>query len=158
MEHKQPSPPRGLSRVFFRLPIWLYRLGLGGILGGRFLLINHVGRKSGQPRQAVVEVVRHDAATGTYIVCSGFGEHAQWFQNVMHTPDVTIQVGRRSLAVHAERLPVAAGGDEMVDYARRHPKSAAELAKFMGFTVDGSEAGYRAVGEQLPFVAFRPRR
>ena len=158
MERKEPSPPRGLSRLFFRLPIWLYRLGLGGILGGRFLLINHVGRKSGQSRQAVVEVVRHDAATGTYIVCSGFGEHAQWFQTVMHTPDVTIQVGRRSLLVHAERLPAAAGGDEMVDYARRHPKSAAELAKFMGFAVDGSEAGYRAVGEQLPFVAFRPRR
>lgn len=158
MERKEPSPPRGLSRLFFRLPIWLYRLGLGGILGGRFLLINHVGRKSGQSRQAVVEVVRHDAATGTYIVCSGFGEHAQWFQNVMHTPDVTIQVGRRSLLVHAERLPAAAGGDEMVDYARRHPKSAAELAKFMGFAVDGSEAGYRAVGEQLPFVAFHPRR
>ncbi|MCB0050028.1 MAG: nitroreductase family deazaflavin-dependent oxidoreductase [Caldilinea sp.] len=157
MEQKQPSPPRGLSKLFFRLPIWLYRLGLGGILGGRFLLINHIGRKSGQPRQAVVEVVRHDEASGTYIVCSGFGEEAQWFQNLMHTPDVTIQVGRRSLAVHAERLPAVAGGDEMVDYARRHPKSAAELAKFMGFTVDGSDADYRAVGETLPFVAFHSR-
>lgn len=157
MEQKQPSPPQGLSRLFFRLPIWLYRLGLGGILGGRFLLINHIGRKSGQPRQAVVEVVRHDAVTDVYIVCSGFGENAQWFQNLMHMPDVIIQAGRRSLSVRAERLPAEVGGDEMVDYARRHPKSAAELAKFMGFTVDASDTGYRAIGEQLPFVAFHPR-
>ena len=153
----QPKLPSGLSRLLFRMPIYLYKLRLGWLLGGRFLLLNHIGRKSGLPRQAVVEVVRHDSASDTYIIASGFGDQAQWFQNLMHTPDVTIQVGRRSLAVHAERLPAVAGGDEMVDYARRHPKSAAELAKFMGFQVDGSAEDYRAVGREVPFVRFTRR-
>ena len=153
----KPSLPTGVSRFFFRLPIWLYHWRLGWLLGARFVLLNHVGRKSGQIRQAVVEVVRHDRSSDTYIICSGFGEKAQWFQNVMQTPDITIQIGRRHLAVTAERLPPTIGGDEMVDYARRHPSAARQLARFMGFQVDGSEAAYRTAGEQLPFVALHPR-
>lgn len=48
--------PRGLLRLGFRLPIWLYRLNLGWILGERFLLLTHTGRKSGLVRQTVIEV------------------------------------------------------------------------------------------------------
>ncbi|MEZ4615481.1 MAG: nitroreductase family deazaflavin-dependent oxidoreductase [Caldilineaceae bacterium] len=88
-----PSPPTGISRFLFRLPIQLYRLHLGWLLGRRFVLINHIGRKSGQVRQVVVEVVRHDQTTDSYIVCSGFGRQAQWYQNLLATPAVTIQVG-----------------------------------------------------------------
>jgi deazaflavin-dependent oxidoreductase (nitroreductase family) len=153
----EPQPPRGLSRLLFRAPIYLYRIGLGWLLGGRFLLLNHVGRKSGLPRQAVVEVVRHDEASDTYVIASGFGERSQWFQNLMERPQVTIQVGRRKLAVTAERLSREAAGDEMVDYARRHAGAARNLARFMGFEVDGSEGDYRALGEEVPMLALRPR-
>lgn len=153
----QPKLPDGLSRLLFRAPIYLYKARLGWLLGGRFLLLNHIGRKSGQPRQVVVEVVRHDPASDTYIVASGFGEKAQWFQNLMQTPDVTIQVGRRKLAVHARRLTPEEAADEMADYARRNARAARSLAGFMGFEVDGSEEGYRQLGEQLPFVALEKR-
>jgi deazaflavin-dependent oxidoreductase (nitroreductase family) len=152
-----PTPPTGISRFLFRLPIWLYRLGLGWLLGGRFVLINHIGCKSGLPRQVVVEVVRHDKSTDSYIVCSGFGPKAQWYQNLLAMPDVTIQMGAHKLAVHAEPLTREAGGAEMVDYAQRNPVAARNLGKFLGFPVDGSAAGYRAAGEALPFVALRPR-
>ncbi|HRW03930.1 MAG TPA: nitroreductase family deazaflavin-dependent oxidoreductase [Caldilineaceae bacterium] len=154
---KRPKLPTGITRFFFRLPIWLYRFHLGWLLGGRFVLINHIGRKSGQVRQVVVEVVRHDQVSDSYIVCSGFGQKAQWYQNLLATPDVTIQVGARKLAVHAEPLSSEAGGDEMVDYAQRNPTAARNLSKFMGFDLDGSEAGYRKAGQQLPFIALRPR-
>ncbi len=153
----QPKPPSGLSRLLFRLPIYLYKVGLGGLLGERFLLLNHRGRKSGLPRQAVVEVVRRDPATETYIIASGFGEGSQWFQNLMHTPDITIPVGRRTLLVHARRLYSEEAADEMADYARRNPKDARALAGFMGFEVDGTEAGYRELGAQLPFMALKKR-
>lgn len=121
-------------------------------MGGRFVLINHIGRKSGQARQVVVEVVRHDKGSDSYIVCSGFGPKAQWYQNLRATPDVTIQVGARTLAVHAEFLSSEAGSEEFLDYAQRNPTAARNLSKFMGFDLDGSEADYRAAGAQLPFV------
>jgi hypothetical protein len=40
------SPPRGLARLAFRLPIWLYRLRLGWLLGDRFLLLTHIGGRA----------------------------------------------------------------------------------------------------------------
>ena len=58
-----PEPPRGWKAKLWRAPIWFYRIGLGGLFGKRFLLLNHIGRVSGQIRQAVVEVVNFDRAT-----------------------------------------------------------------------------------------------
>ena len=37
-QSKAAAPPSGLTRLFYRAPILFYRLGLGFILGERFLL------------------------------------------------------------------------------------------------------------------------
>lgn len=58
--------PRDFLRFGFRLPIWLYRMQLGWVLGERFLLLTRTGRKSGRMYQTIIEVVRHDKETGTY--------------------------------------------------------------------------------------------
>ncbi len=154
---KTVEPPRGWMRVLARLPIWLYRWHLGWLLGGRFVLINHIGRKSGLPRRVVVEVVRHDKNARTIIVASGFGEKAQWYQNLRKTPDVIIQLGTKKYAAHAEFLSAEEGAGEMADYARRHASAARELAKFMGYRVDGTEDDYRTLGQETPFIALKYR-
>ncbi|MEV0085192.1 hypothetical protein [Saccharopolyspora sp. NPDC050642] len=59
---KKVRPPKGLSRLLFRLPIHLYRWGLGWLFGSRLVLVNHVGRVTGKPRQVVLEVVSRDRA------------------------------------------------------------------------------------------------
>jgi len=105
----------------------------------------------------VVEVVRHDKESDSYIVAAGFGPKSQWYQNLRAEPDVTIQVGRRKLAVTADFLTEEQGAEEMADYGRRHPGTARELSQLMGYKVDGTEADYRAMGELIPFVAFRRR-
>lgn len=75
---KKVHPPKGLSRLLARLPIHLYRLGLGWLFGRRLMLVNHVGRVTGQRRQVVLEVVEHDADDGSYVVASGWGSDAAW--------------------------------------------------------------------------------
>lgn len=151
------KPPSGMTRWFFRQPIHLYRWRMGWVMGDRFLLLNHVGRNSGRPRQAVVEVVRHDPESDCYVICSGWGEQSQWYQNVMAAPDVSIVVGRRRLAVHAQRLDAEAAGAAMVDYAARHPGAARKLAGYLGFESDGGDESYRQVGAALPFLRLCPR-
>jgi hypothetical protein len=47
------------SQRLVRAPIWLYRHGLGWLFGSRLLMLEHVGRKSGQPRYVVLEVIGH---------------------------------------------------------------------------------------------------
>lgn len=153
----RPQPPTGLARLLFRLPVHLYRMRLGWLLGGRFLLINHVGRVSGRARQAVIEVVEHDRDSDSYLVASGFGERADWYRNVLAAPDVTIQVGARRLAARAVPLSKEDSAEVMARYASRHPVAARKLCRFMGFAVDGSEADFRGVGHQIPFLRLSPR-
>jgi hypothetical protein len=40
-EHQGRSRHTGALRLAFRLPIYLYRLGLGNLLGHRFMLLTH---------------------------------------------------------------------------------------------------------------------
>ena len=150
--------PRGLTRWFFRFPILFYRLGMGWLLGGRFLLLYHIGRKSGLSHQTVLEVVNHDQATDTYYVAVGFGPKTDWYRNLLQTPQTMIQVKQRKLKVKADPLTPTASGEAMVDYARRHPTAARALSRILGHDVQqGNEEEYRRVGQELvQFVALRP--
>jgi deazaflavin-dependent oxidoreductase (nitroreductase family) len=154
---KDVQPPRGLARLAFRLPIWLYRLGLGGLLGTRFVLLTHSGRKTGRERQTVLEVVRYDKTTTTFIVAAGFGPGSDWYRNIRANPQVTVQCGRQRWAMVARFLPPDQAGEELLDYARRHPRALRELARFMGYRLDGSQEDIRALGQALPMVAFQPK-
>jgi hypothetical protein len=47
----------------FRVPLWRYRANLGWLFGHRLARLTHRGRRSGQIRQAVVDVVRYEPRT-----------------------------------------------------------------------------------------------
>jgi hypothetical protein len=70
---KNVAPPTGLSRLLFRIPIYVYRLGMGWLFGDRLMLLNHIGRVSGKQRATVLEVVTHDLADDSFVVASGWG-------------------------------------------------------------------------------------
>jgi deazaflavin-dependent oxidoreductase (nitroreductase family) len=145
------SPTR-LERALFRLPVRLYRMRLGRLLGRRFVLIHHIGRVTGRTRHVVVEVVEYDRATRDVVVASGFGAKADWYRNLLAHPEVEIQVGSRSYAVVAVPLGQSEAGEAMVGYARRHRVAARGLARFMGFEADGTESGYRDIGRCIPML------
>lgn len=153
---KELSPPTGFSRFLFRIPIFLYKIGMGWMLGNRFLLLNHIGRKTGLPRQAVLEVVAHDKDPNRYVVAVGFGPKSQWYQNVMANPEVSIQAGGKKMKVTAEKLPPKEAGEIMVEFARRYPFEA-RFASVLGYEVDGSEEDYRKMGEMMTLIALTPR-
>lgn len=153
---RELKPPRGLSRLFFRSPVLLYRLGLGWLMGNRLLLLNHIGRKSGLQRQAVLEVAHHDQATDTFIVNAGFGEQSDWYRNLKENPNVSIVIGRRIIDVKAESLPEGMGGEVMEAFAKEHPLEA-RMSSLMGYRVDGTDEDWNALGEQMLFVQLRPR-
>lgn len=155
---KDTSTPTGLRRAVYRFPIVLYRLGLGGLLGGRFLLLTHTGRKSGLSRHTVLEVVRYDVEEETYIVASGWGARAQWYQNIRANTGVGIQVGRRRCHARATSLEPAAAEREMLDYGHRNPGAAKFVARLMGYRIDGTDADLRALAALVPFIAMRVER
>lgn len=143
-------------RMFLRAPIALYRIGLGPLLGRRFLLLQHTGRKTGATRRTVLEVVDYDRNTNTYFVAVGFGLRSDWFLNLRHNPRARIQIGFRAFDVTAHVLDVREGAERMCSYAQRHPRLAKMLAKFMGYEVDGSQADYAELPRLgLQFVALQ---
>jgi deazaflavin-dependent oxidoreductase (nitroreductase family) len=154
------TPPSGALRVLLRLPIVLYHLRLGWLLGQRFVLLQHIGRKSGQVRETVLEVIGHDRASETYYIASGWGKQANWYQNLLATPNITIQVGRRRLDVCAETLSPIEGRQVLLDYRQKHPLATRELSRMLtgaNLAKASPEELESIVRESLPIVALRPQ-
>ena len=147
--------PHGLLRFGFRLPIWLYRFHLGCVLGERFLMLTHTGRKSGLSHQTVIEVVRHDKLTDTYFVASGFGFKSDWFLNIKDNPNVAITVGQHTTSAQARQLSEGDGAKELFDYGQRHPTAFKELSRLLiGKSLDVTEVNCRKFAKVAPLIAF----
>ena len=152
-------PPSKALRFGLRLPIWLYRIRLGWLLGDRFLMLTHSGRKSGQPHQTVIEVVQHEKETDTYYVVSGWGEKSDWYQNIQKSPSVTIQVRGRKFHASARFIPLAKAIQIMEAYIRDHPVAFKELSSlFLGEHMKPGVTAARQLAEKMPMVAFHPEQ
>jgi deazaflavin-dependent oxidoreductase (nitroreductase family) len=138
------------ARWLVRAPVWLYRARLGILLGSRFLMLEHTGRKSGARRHVVLEVVEHPSP-GTYIVVSGFGDHAQWFRNIRANPQARVYTLSHGPAPATARiLPQAEAVAALAAYSARHPRAWAAVRPLLRDTL-GSPAG--DVESRLPVIA-----
>jgi deazaflavin-dependent oxidoreductase (nitroreductase family) len=147
--------PGKVLRFGLRLPIWLYHARFGWILGDRFLLLTHTGRKSGLPRQTVIEVVQHDKVSDTYYVVSGWGEKSDWYRNIRKDPSVVIQIGRRTFRSTAEFVPEDKAIEIVQVYAHNHPVAFNELSRlFLGERLKPDSDAPKRLAEKMPMIAF----
>ncbi len=145
--------PRGLLRLFLRLPIWLYRLRLGWLLGQRFLMLEHTGRRSGLKRHTVLEVVDHDRPAGRYVVASGWGAKSDWYRNIRHTPQVTVRVGGDRFPAFARTMESGEAITALSSYAKKNPRAFQMLAKQMlGEVVADPGENCRQLAAAVPLV------
>jgi deazaflavin-dependent oxidoreductase (nitroreductase family) len=146
------------SRHLLAAPRALYAAHAGWLLGHRFLLLRHRGRRSGAMYATVLEVLSWDAATREAIVIAGLGPRAQWLRNVLATGAAEIEIGSERFAAHARELGPAEAADVLADYERRNrialPVVRRLLTRLSGFDYDGSEAARRRIASLLPLVAF----
>jgi deazaflavin-dependent oxidoreductase (nitroreductase family) len=149
---REVSPPKGISRFLYRLPICMYRIGLGRLMGSRFLLLEHVGRRSGKLRQNVLEVVRWDKAAGTVYVVSAWGDKSDWLRNLRAHPAVTINVAGTRYSANAIPLARDESERELLDYAQRYPRAAKELSRLLGYRLDGTPEDFAALADQMTIV------
>ena len=141
------------QRFLMRSPITLYRLRLGGLLGRRFLLLEHVGRKSGEPRKTVLEVLE-EGDDGVPVIASGFGEGSQWYKNVSADPGVWITRKRTRTPALAQRL----GHDDAVEVFERYRVDHARAAKVLGDRIGVSLVDELDVAaDKIPLFRLEPR-
>jgi len=150
--------PTGVFKWFLKSPALLYRAKLGFLFGERFLMITHVGRKSGTTFHTPLEVVVHDtdtdADTAEFIVCSGTGPNADWYRNITAQPVASIQVKNRVWTPDQRVLDSTEAADRFADYERRHTKAASKLLDSMGQSYDGTDSDRVRMMQNIPMVAF----
>lgn len=112
-------------------------------VGGRMLLLDHVGAKSGTKRTA--PLLYFPDGDDVVIVASkgGYPKHPAWYHNLMANPDTEIQVGRERRAVHAR----TATPDERERLWPRAVKSYHGYADYQR----------RCKGREIPLVILEPR-
>jgi len=89
-------------RVLIRLPLQLYRMGFGWLVGAAPLIVLTTrGHKTGLARHTVLEYRQHGSKI--YAI-SAWGERAHWYQNAVAYPIVTVQKGRQTLRARASAV------------------------------------------------------
>jgi deazaflavin-dependent oxidoreductase (nitroreductase family) len=151
------AKPSGILRLALRLPIYLYRLNLGGLFGHRGLLLIHRGRRSGLLRETVLEVVRYTPATKESVVLSGWGERADWYRNIKVSPAMEVRTGTERYVPKQRFLAPEENHAIIADYERRHPLAFRIFARAFGYPVDETDAMRREFASSLRVVAFRPK-
>jgi deazaflavin-dependent oxidoreductase (nitroreductase family) len=149
--------PKGLLRLLFRAPILLYKVGLGALLGYRFLQLEHRGRNSGKLRRTVIEVVDRDPQRGSFFVVSAWGSKADWYRNVLKEPSVRVKSGRLDFKAVATPVPAAEAERHMRNYAKAHPAAFRELGSLLvGGSSRDVEDTIRRFVDNMPVVEFVP--
>jgi len=153
---KIPNPPRGISKIPWRLPILIYKFRLGWIFGHRAILLIHKGRYSRKTRYVVLEVIKFDKDSNVHYVASGFGGKSDWFRNIVKYPHVNIRTAGKTFAVKAQVLDRDDAQTVFTEYIERYPNAIKNLARFIGYDIGNSQQDTLDFLRMIPVITFNP--
>ena len=152
---------KSVVRPLLRAPVYLYRWHLGPLLGKRFLLLMHTGRRSGLRRQTVLEVMEYREDGPEAVVMSGFGRNSDWLRNIETTPNEEVAIGSHHFQASHRFLGEEEAANVVRNYERRNRLMAPivrwVLGRLLGWQYRGSKDDRRRLVGQLPLIAFRAR-
>ena len=148
--------PGRVALWVFRTPLPLYRAGLGWLFLGRtFLVLTHVGRRTGRPHATAAMVLAEDRRTGEAVICSVWGPHTDWIRNLRAHPALRVQIGRDSWVPEHRFLTEEEACAVGLEFRRRHPWRARVFKRALGVDLT-SDATMRDYRRTRPMVALRP--
>ncbi|WP_298408616.1 nitroreductase family deazaflavin-dependent oxidoreductase [uncultured Chloroflexus sp.] len=149
-DHLGPYPSHPVVRAIFRLPILLYRLGLGALVGRLFMIVTTTGRKSGLPRRTAIEF--HTYYGRKYVV-NGYGMRSDWYRNILADARVTIQTADGVEHCRARRVTDDAELAEAYGFVEANP-TFRRFVQVLG--VDLSREQFIAHKDRWYLVTFDP--
>jgi len=149
--------PYGLYRWVANTPRWFYRPGLGWMLGHRLAQITHRGRKSGQIRWTILEVLHYDPKTREVLVVSGWEGKTDWYRNIEREPALEVRTGRVAYRPVQEFLSPEETAQLILTLFRQRPREVRFVGPLLGIDPDAEDAALRARLEAFfRGVRFRP--
>ncbi len=137
--------------------IIVYRFHLGWLMGHRFLLVTHRGRKTGKVRQTGVMVLRYDHRSREAFVVAGSAK-ADWYRNIHASPAIEVALGRERYRPEQRFLEVEEIAELLAWSRQRHPVKARIQSLFFHWPWGISERELLELARTLGGVAFRPGR
>ncbi len=151
------------ARLLFRIPIGLYRLGLGPLIGGipvgrglrpGILVLTTRGRATGRPRTTALE---YRELEGTFYVVAAWGRRSDWLRNIERDPRVRVAAGRRSFRGLATIPSTPAQRQEAVEaWLRTGRCVTAWFLRVVGISLGSTEARQRLQASRLTIVSITP--
>jgi len=160
MNNKLLEPPKGLTKYFFKIPVYFARIGLFGwekIFGLDWMLLITTGRKSGKKRYSMVDILLYERDTDTYYIEVGFGKKSDWYQNIQANSVFEAQVYRRKFTAIAEELSAEKAGDMLVNFVQKRPVYSKSVMKVVGITFN-SESELRGMVSKMILLAIHPQK
>lgn len=152
---EQKKKPSGLTKLWFKVPQWMYQAHLGRVFGGRIFMIVQHGRVSGKRYVTGLEVlVRRE---GELFVFSGWGRQADWFRNIeAGGVDELWDGGTRYPGAEFRVIEPDEAFEVLADYEREHPKAAKQTLPRMMEGYDFGDEMRRRLAEDGTLIAFKP--
>ncbi|MGE5073349.1 MAG: hypothetical protein ACM3MF_07975 [Anaerolineae bacterium] len=141
---------------FFKLPLFFYQVGLGWIFGRRFMVLSHVGRRSGKVDQSVLAVAGYDPTTREIKAISPWSS-SNWFRNSQETPAMEVQTAGVRYAPVQRLMPPEEIAALFIDYRREHPIFSRLVARIPGWNMDSTYDEFLVLARSLRGVAFTPK-
>jgi deazaflavin-dependent oxidoreductase (nitroreductase family) len=119
-DQKREAYLRFLRRAFKGLNkfiLLLWRLRMGWLLNalprflGRYMVLIHIGRKTGKTRQTPVNYAPQE---GVYYCTAAFGKRSHWYQNIMAQPDIQVWLPDGRYHAHASDITESADAPEIL--------------------------------------------
>ena len=132
--------PYGIYRWLAKLPIGLYRIGLGWIFGTALMQITHRGRKSGLIRRTVLEVLHYDRQTHEVLVVSGWEGKTDWYRNIQQEPALEVRIGWVSYRPIQEFLSREETASLILTLFHKRPREVRFAGSILGFDPNADEA------------------
>jgi deazaflavin-dependent oxidoreductase (nitroreductase family) len=140
-------PTRRIPRWVYAMPEWLFRLRLGGLVPWWVMLVT-IGRRSGQPRRVVLDVVRRE---GDRIwVVAADGKRADWVRNLMADPHLEVWHRWRRHRAEARLLDEREADEMIVELYRRRPTYVRAVYRLLGERVESEEDARRLAAGLQP--------
>lgn len=148
-------PINSFMRLFLRVPIIFYHLGLANRLARRgIMLLETRGRRTGRHR---VSGVNYAMVDRTAYVAAGWGTRTGWYRNLLDQPEVTVQIGGVMSLAHArpvlDEAEQAKAVETLAAIDGGPPRPLRPLLSRLGFDFDAERAEAFADPTRLTFVA-----
>ncbi len=150
------AKPSRLLIPIFKLPLVLYRLRLGWLFGHRFVLLTHVGRRSGKTRQTILALLHFDTRTKEIMAISAWSA-SEWYKNIQACPALQVETGFTRYAPAQRFLTTEEIALLFEEYRRARPIFSRIVCRIPGWKWDSSHEEVLELARTLRGVAFRPK-